>query len=939
MYKKLIIFVLLLISMASISAQNECTVSVKVVDQVSGKSMDKVNVSILGSDSTFIDSCTVVKILIPGNPEFIYYGQIKTSEPTILVKFNKKGYEQKILKVKLEKELDLGNVTLERSPIRLKETTVTASKIMMIMKGDTMVYNADAFQLAEGSMLDELITQLPGVKLENGRRITVNGNFVSNLLVNGKDFFKGDPNVALKNLPAYMVNKVKSYQKTPDNAYLTRKDQTKARSDDPWVIDVVLKRQYSQGWIANAEAGYGTDQRWLGRLFGLRFTDHSRLAVYASGNNLNNTGSPSADSGNWSEQTSSTGLITQKQGGINFNVDGKKTNARFSTALTATRTSTDLQSYTSSTSFLPTGNILLTSRNASRDKATSANWTSEFILPHPNLFLSFNTILRYNHATAGNDLTQSTWYDRQTDENLTYTLGNLLKNERTNWNATGILSLDFQPFKNGNTFHVLADGSYFTEQAKAASHYDLYPRSTATRDLRNRYDDTPSRQYSYDFLLDYELINASHKNITNILSVDYEYRQSFKSGSRTLYRLERLGGQWERLSTETLGLLPSSKDSLTLATDWTNTFHTTEHSRRHKGELRWYYSYNNIKTTISIPVLTGTDKIDDFRNYTPREHSRHIFTIQPQLNFSYKNVRLLAKTEREYPSQLLLLDVRDDSDPLAVYLGNPALEPSDYYSASVYYSGAKTELQRNYTLSLNYNIIQNAIGQARQYNSRTGVYTYTPRNINGNRLASASFNFSQAIDKKKRWQFTNDTKLSYNRSADFAQDIAVDPSEEKSIVNNFDWIQTLAVDFRQNGWQTGLKISADWGYATSSRISFQTINTVDLLYRFTLHAPLSFGIAADTDFSLFSRKGYNDASMNDNEWLWNASLSGSLNRRKTLFLKLSAHDILNQLSNIHRTINLQGRTEVWTNTLTRYLMLHLIYRFNKQPKQRNAIHR
>ena len=130
---------------------------------------------------------------------------------------------------------NIGVIRLHREMNRkLDEVVVTASRIMMVMKGDTLVYDANVFQLSEGSMLDELIKQLPGVRLESGGRITVNGHFVSSLLVNGKDFFSGDPKVALQNLPAYMVNKVKAYQKTPDDAYLTRSpDEKGPRMDDP----------------------------------------------------------------------------------------------------------------------------------------------------------------------------------------------------------------------------------------------------------------------------------------------------------------------------------------------------------------------------------------------------------------------------------------------------------------------------------------------------------------------------------------------------------------------------------------------------------------------------------------------------------------------------------------------------------------------------------
>ena len=118
--------------------------------------------------------------------------------------------------------------------VQLDGVTVTATKVKMVMHGDTIVYNADAFQLSNGSMLDELIRRLPGVQLK-GNQIMVNGRFVSSLLVNGSDFFKGNPAVALQNLPAYTVNKLKVYEKDDDMAYITGEKKEKIRSHSLWM--------------------------------------------------------------------------------------------------------------------------------------------------------------------------------------------------------------------------------------------------------------------------------------------------------------------------------------------------------------------------------------------------------------------------------------------------------------------------------------------------------------------------------------------------------------------------------------------------------------------------------------------------------------------------------------------------------------------------------
>jgi hypothetical protein len=99
-------------------------------------------------------------------------------------------------------------------------------------------------------------------------------------------------------------------------------------------------------------------------------------------------------------------------------------------------------------------------------------------------------------------------------------------------------------------------------------------------------------------------------------------------------------------------------------------------------------------------------------------------------------------------------------------------------------------------------------------------------------------------------------------------------------------------------------------------------------------APLPFDIDLDTDLNLFMRRGYSDRAMNTEEWVWNANLSRCLNKQKTWVIKLSIHDLLGQLSAVRRTLNAQGRVETVSNTLTRNIMLHLVWKFNKQPSKR-----
>lgn len=179
----------------------------------------------------------------------------------------------------------LRTIRMEKELTRkLNEVTVTGTRVKMVMKGDTVVFDAAAFQLGEGSMLDALVRQLPGATISSDGVIEVNGRKINELLVNGKDFFKGDPKVALQNLPAYTVKNLKVYDKADDDAYLTHSDSNadKLEDDQNLVMDVQLKKEYIKGWMANAEAGYGTRDRYMGRIFGLGYTDKLRISVFGN---------------------------------------------------------------------------------------------------------------------------------------------------------------------------------------------------------------------------------------------------------------------------------------------------------------------------------------------------------------------------------------------------------------------------------------------------------------------------------------------------------------------------------------------------------------------------------------------------------------------------------------------------------------------------------
>ena len=395
--RQLFFSILLCLSVIASAQKTDLSVTVDPVDAITESTLTEARVSLLNpTDSTEVDTFRRLKIIGDMIPryKFIYENNQATLPCKYIVRIKSEGYETSYYNLNIlpseekhgEVIRDMGRVRLPRIMNRkLDELVVSATKIMMVMKGDTLVYDATMFQLAEGSMLDELVKQLPGVRLEKGGRITVNGHFISSLLVDGKDFFNGDPQVALQNLPAYMVSKVKAYQKVPDNAYITRSSEEKGpRIDDPWVLDVSLKRQYAKGYVANAELAHSVYQSkpMLARLFGLRFTDKSRIALYATGNNINMSGSPQTDSGNWDEYTRKQGENKTAEAGAFYYIESHDRKIRYNSILKTGMDNGDLKQFTSATSFLPeTDAVHTTAYREQRNKNTYASWTNKFIFP------------------------------------------------------------------------------------------------------------------------------------------------------------------------------------------------------------------------------------------------------------------------------------------------------------------------------------------------------------------------------------------------------------------------------------------------------------------------------------------------------------------------------------------------------------------------------
>lgn len=942
----------------------------EAINSVTRKIIEAVNVELMASDSTVIATMQT-------NPNHFYnstscaWGFVIPKTPAnYIVRFTHPDYETKCISVEVKSTkkrqivYPCGVVKLRkatRNTVELGEVTVKASLVKIYSKGDTIVYNADAFQLAEGSMLDALIRQLPGVELKDDGQILVNGRYVESLLLNGDDFFKGDNEVMLDNLPAYMVQNVQVYEKQ------SRLSEFVGRQVDEntYVMDVKLKRQYAIGWMGNAEVAGGTEDRYMARLFGLRFTPQSRLSFFGNINNVNESRKP-GQNGDWTPSNVLTGQTALKTGGIDYSVKDKY--KRYEVKGSAQVTHSDLDSWSrrASEEFLPEGNTF----GSRLSKSRSCN--TKFVTGH-DFYFRFNDVATLEIKP---EMTYGKWDNRNFTAAATFSenpydyvscglldtimqvhpgANSILRKIAINRTLSESLTRGNELFAKAdvyNNYHikntgdvVLFDAAYEYKERRedVYNHYRLdYPSNPQKdTDYRNRWThNAPDRTQNATANAGYIYILDPFKNM--YIQPYYRYSFNRQEAGRSLYRLDWLDG-WGEGSDRPLGLLPSAVE-LHQALDRPNSYDRTQDRHTHlvgmKFQLDQFWldgSGRRFRIYANLPLRHESLNLDYRRGDLFRNVTDHKALFYPSLNMLYMWHGQQRSVSFDYnmgmwgPTLLYLVDVYDNSNPLSLTLGNPDLKGMRTHGLTFNYKNNSSRKQRFFNLNMRYNISVDATAWGFVYNRETGVRTSRPENVTGNYDLGASVNYTMPLDKEKRLTFTTATSGSLYNSVDL---IGIEGAlaSTRSTVQSTYVSETLKLDYRIKKWRAGVKGGGTWTHATSKRADFMTIDAFDFNYGLTGQVDLPWDIQLSTDLTMYSRRGYDDDAMNTNDLIWNARVSKRIPKYK-LTIMLDGFDMLHNLSNVTRVLNGQGRTETYRNGIPSYVMLHCIYRMNIKPKK------
>ena len=328
----------------------------------------------------------------------------------------------------------------------------------------------------------------------------------------------------------------------------------------------------------------------------------------------------------------------------------------------------------------------------------------------------------------------------------------------------------------------------------------------------------------------------------------------------------------------------------------------------------------------------------DFHYYGVNEQrfSRRKLFFEPNIRISHWGDDVLwdftAGMKSDFPTLLATADYRNDSDPLNIRLGNKNLRNLHHYDvdANVTLNGEK---EQTISLSANYHRTDNQVAYALIFDNATGISTIYPTSVNGNWNTKFEVEFKRALDKANKILFSNNFSTNYNHSVDMAS-IAGSTESQRSIVNNWEFGDELKVNYRLNdNYEFTFHTGGKYYLINSARVGFEKIKASDYNIGLNAQIVLPWELQLTTDMTMFARRGYQQTEMNTTDWIWNVQLARTFFKGH-LTAKIQGFDLLQQLSNTRYVINSQGRTEMWNNSIPRYVMFSLAWKFNINPKRK-----
>ena len=937
--KKLGIIVLLLSFAVAMMAQK--TMSGTILSKTDGQPIEMATVRLFiynGTDSTLVQGAQTYY------DGLFILSNIRAGKYRLLV--SSVGYNEHSQWVEMKNaDIDLPAIRLTEQVQELAEVSVKGKAAEMTVKGDTIEYNTAAYQVSETATVEELLKKMNGVEVDKEGNVTINGEEIKAVRIDGKKFFGDDVQTATKNIPADMIEKIQVIDEKSDMAKLTGFEDDEGER----IINLSLKKNRKKGlfgnysgalgadmvtdnggWFDYANPAYGAtpsaqtkhffenDFRYNANIFTNLLLGESQTTIVGGANNTNEIRSRRGR-GWFGGQNA--GVTASENLGVNTNIDltskldkkDDKTSlliggdATLNHSTNDTRTISQRDSYSEEATYID---------RDSTNKLTRS-WDAQMRLEMEYQIDSMNKIIlrpqiSYNNSnsTQTNDYT----YDRDSVRiNDGYQNQTSLQ-EEISASIRAIYNRKF--LKPGRALTMRANVSFKNTKGETDTYaWDRMVNSA----LVDQYTLSGNNTMSYSLRTSYvEPIYGKNHFLETVLSLSGNNRNSVKDQ----YSMDSITGDYQYDNT------------------YSNQLNNNMYTEQLELNYRWVSE--KIDLTAGARVLaTQTYSQTYYGGVLARDTLYNRWNWSPNLRFRYKFgqkefARIVYRGRVNQPTIQQMEPVRNNSDAMNETVGNLGLNPAFNHNIFAMYSRFNQEKFSSIMTGMHANITQDALVNNTIYDQTGKRYLQTvnadmvPWNVGAHFMSNTPF-------CKKMFQFHSRTAVSYNQRVAYvlreqdadaiAQLIAADqlPLGDPSKTGNFRMTSDLTLRFTHEIVDIGIKNTNVYSLTHNSLNKKNVSHIGDWIISgdVTFHLPKSWNIA--TDIAYTSRHGY-EGLTDVNELIWNFSIDKTW-ANSTLTLKV--YDLLNDKKNIVQTVNETSVSYQKFNTLPTYFMLTYTYKLNR----------
>ncbi len=776
-----------------------------------------------------------------------------------------------------------GNIYLVENTIQLKDAIVEAKVPDILVKGDTIEYNATSYTSQESDMLQDIIKNMPGVEIDAQGNISANGKPVKKILVDGKEFFGNDIPMALANLPANMIKKLQLYKEESETAKVTGfKDK-----DPDQVLNLVVKEELKQSIFGEVKAGYGSDDRYANKAITNYMRNDNQVSLVGEMSNTNDNGYPMGMD-NGIEKNKNLGANIYLQPSEKIRVGGS---IRYANNDNLMETKTNTQTFLSSGDRFSKQDASYRSKRENANLGMNLQWKPD----------SLTTIFARSYISLNNtkNIQSSTNLSYVAEKDTTSGYSNS-QSKGDGYNINNFVTIGRKLNDKGRTVSLTFNNSIRKDNSKGSS----YSRTTYSEgkddkiiDQQNKTDNNTS---NYTLSLSYvEPLGKDHR-----LQFAYSYGVNNSERMRDVRKKDG-AGNYTILDTA----YARNTENRYVNQNISLNFQTTKEKYNYTIGLSIDPSYSRSKVSVADSIIENL--------------KQNVINFSPTLNFSYQpnDQTSLDLSYSGSTSQPGITQLSADTvivSALSKYYGNPNLKPSYSNNFNVYYRKSDYASNRYMMLSGGFNYTFNNIVDYTLIDD-LGNSTNTYRNVSGNMGANINFIFNTPL-RNKKFTVDNSTYANYYKNIGYT-------NGEEAKTHNIVLSEKVSGKFKIDKLETRLELGMTYNITKNNLSNVQDRNTsnYNIQHSVLWKLPCDFSIQNFLNMTYYA--GYGD-DFKKKEILWNASVSKLFLKKKRGTLKVEFYDILNDRNNLSRYVSSNYMSDSRTNSINRYFMFSFSYKFN-----------